>query len=198
MSKLIILDWDDTLFPTSWTVMKDIDFTQNNAINKYKQYFKELDNVLYDFLIKCLSCGKVFIVTNAMIKWVYRSAEILPKTNVLLDRIIVISARDIYQQKYPDQTEKWKLLIFKYIADKYTVNNKIDHIISIGDANYEFIALLDLINHHNIRKKGYLKSIRLVQSPSYNTIVDQLTVLNKSINKICVCNKHMDLKFGNM
>jgi hypothetical protein len=73
-----------------------------------------------------------------------------------------------------------------------------DHIISIGDAEYEFMALLDLINHVNIKHKGYLKSIRLVKSPSFDTIVDQLYVLNESINKICIQDKHMDLKFKNV
>ena len=43
------------------------------TINKYKPVFEKLDNALYNFLLKCMNCGTVFIVTNAMAKWVYKS-----------------------------------------------------------------------------------------------------------------------------
>jgi hypothetical protein len=195
MSKLIILDWDDTLFPTSWSMMNDINFTKNNMFDKYKPYFTDLDNVLYNFLVDCMKYGKVFIVTNAMKRWISKTSELLPKSSELLKNIIIISAKDLHQKKFPKQINQWKLLVFKYIADTYTVNHDYDHVISIGDADYEFNALLDLINHHNIKNQGYLKSIRLVSAPSYDTLIDQLHTLNKSINKICLANKHMDLQF---
>lgn len=192
MSKIIILDWDDTLFPTTWSITKDIDIA--NTGTKFKFYFTDLDKILYEFLNKCIKLATVFIVTNAVKKWVYKSALVLPKTRSLLNKIKVISARDIYQKKTLD-IAKWKLGVFKYIADNFTNPYVIYHIISIGDADYEFNALLELLTHNNIKNNSYLKAIKLMPLPSFDDLSDQLEVLDTSIKKICGFEKHMDLKF---
>jgi hypothetical protein len=194
---LIILDWDDTLFPTSWVVKKNINLNDSETINKYKMYFSELDNILYELLINFLKCGKVVIVTNAMTKWVLLSYNVLPNTkNLIKKNIEIISARDICQDKMSGQMDKWKKLIFKQLVSKYFINSSSEKIVSIGDANYEFNALVDL--HDGFKKKRFLKAIKFMDSPSYESLLDQLEVLNSCVNNICTSDKHMDLKFENL
>lgn len=194
MSKIIILDWDDTLFPTSWCLLKDINIVSEDAPVRYKNLFEELDNILYTFLLNCKKYGKIYIVTNAMEKWIHKSSLLLKKTNEIIKKhVYILSARDLCQ-KYTTDINVWKILVFKYIANNDINSKNRYHIISIGDAEYEFNALLDLFDHHNTNN-SYLKAIKLVQTPSYDSLVDQLNVLNNSIHKICTKNGHMDLKF---
>ena len=39
MKNIIFIDWDDTLFPTTWIHNNNIDCTNKEDINKYKLFF---------------------------------------------------------------------------------------------------------------------------------------------------------------
>jgi hypothetical protein len=201
---LIILDWDNTLFPTTWVTNNGIDLRDSNVRNDNISRFTELDSVLYILLNKLSNYGKVVIVTNALQTWVKLSAGVLPKTAFLLNKIKIVSARKNHQMHSSSMMD-WKKLAFKNefseeinhelpnIITKEILQKRILNIISIGDAEYEYRALIDLYNLTN--KPKLLKSIRLMDDPSYETLVDQLQVINKSFNDICLNKKHMDLKF---
>lgn len=184
---LTIMDWDDTLFPTSWVVKNEIDLTTDKDIQKYMIVFSRLDSLLVDVLHKFISVGNVAIVTNASTRWIAISCEVLPNTKRLLnDKVKLISARDLHQNNFPDNIHMWKKITFKDHADHYK------HVISIGDADYEFNALIGL---YSCRHKKYLKTIRFLSSPTFEAIIDQLTVLNKNAKHICKYKRHMDLVF---
>src|SRR5579885_2471110 len=111
---LIILDWDDTLFPTTWTVKNNINLINNNIKNQYIVFFSKLDSLLFQLLSKFTEYGQVVIVTNAASKWIIISSNLLPITQKFMkEKIILISAREFYQEKYHDQMILWKKLIFK-------------------------------------------------------------------------------------
>lgn len=197
---LVILDWDDTLFPTSWVVKKNIDLTDPDIQNKYIVFFAKLDLLLHKFLMNVSRCGKVVIVTNAMHKWVNISSSIMPNSYRLIkEKIKVVSARDIYQNKYPGDNYLWKEIIFKQLMNEYygANYNSTHNIISVGDADYEFRALLNL-NDTPVKRRKHLKAVRFVNKPSYDTLIDQLEVLNKSFSKIIDHSDHMDLVFNNI
>lgn len=190
---LIILDWDDTLFPTKWTAKNNINLNDPEVRNRYTTYFTDLDNVLYTFLKKLKEYGKVIIVTNAMPQWVKISASVLVKTSYLINTIKVVSARKNYSNITNNMMD-WKKLAFKDEVAKELANNKILHVISIGDAEYEYRALINLYNATNKIKKIF-KSIKLVNGPCNETLLDQLEVLSTAIRDVCLTNKHLDLKF---
>ena len=187
---LIILDWDDTLFPTSWSIRNNIDFTKKEVRDKYIVFFAKLDLLLYKLFINLLRYGQIYIVTNAMTKWIVSSSRILPFTQKLLKfRVNIMSARDLHQNSYPNDSFMWKKLVFEDIINN---NVKANNIISIGDAEYEYKALINL--HENDNR--LLKAIKFVQNPSFDTVIDQLQVLKKSIKLIVANNDHMDLLFS--
>ncbi|ARF09722.1 hypothetical protein Indivirus_2_101 [Indivirus ILV1] len=193
---LIIFDWDDTLFPTSWVVDNNIDLSDKDIQNKFIIYFSQLDVLLYNLLTTCLKYGTVFVVTNATIKWIQTAASVLPHThNILYDGINVISARDTYQNEYPDQMNIWKKLTFQDLISNNFDKHKHQHVVSIGDAEHEFNALTDLYNESSITKHRLLKTIRLIRAPSFNALIDELDVLNSCIVRILTNHDHMDLKF---
>ena len=189
---LIIVDWDDTLFPTSWSVKNNINLNDMEVRNRYLVYFSELDRILYKLLNKLLDYGDVSIVTNALPKWITISSDVLPNTKYLLKRIKIISARQLYQPTHPQMMD-WKKEVFKSEISAEVVKKEYLNIISIGDAEYEYNALIEL-NKTNTNKK-ILKAVKLMGTPTHETLLDQLEVLTKAAPNLCLSNYHLDLQF---
>lgn len=193
---LIIFDWDDTLFPTTWLVQKNIDLVDKDMQNKYIVMFSRLDNLLHRILISFSNRGQIVIVTNASIKWIDVALDMLPNTKqIIKNKIPVISARDHYQNKYPNKMDIWKQLMFQNITVNYFKSHKLQNIISIGDAEYEFNALINLYNEHAVVKNKLLKTVKFIKEPTFELLIDQLEVLSKCHPKLVNSKKHMDLQF---
>ena len=190
---LFILDWDDTLFPTHWTITNAINFNVIEVVNRYLVYFGELDKLLYKLLKRFLEYGNVVIVTNAIALWVRISCRVLPSTYTLFsdNKINVISARDNYKNKSESMME-WKSRAFSDIIDKLYDKSVFMNVISIGDAEYEYKALVNLNNKKNYK---LLKSVRLIKDPSFETLVDELEVLYTAIPDVSKQGKNLDLNF---
>lgn len=190
-SSLIILDWDDTLFPTNWVLQNNINL-QSSSRDQYLVYFHELDKMLYKFLSKAIKLGTVIIVTNAMPDWVELSSVVVPKTYKILKRIEIISARKTYKH-LSDSSMEWKMFAFRDIIDREFKRPSLMNVISIGDAEYEYQALISL-NDIKRNHRKYLKSVKFMRYPSHDILVDQLGVLNNAIPQIWVKEQHLDLK----
>lgn len=188
---LVILDWDDTLFPTSWVAKNFINLHDTETRYKYLEFFSELDNLIFSFLKKILYKSKIIIVTNAMPLWIKISSCVLPKTQKLLNYIKVISARKNFQKVSSNYTE-WKKLAFDAeVKNQLNIKNK-QNIISIGDASYEYKALINLYNKNRI-----LKSMKFLENPTFDILKDQLEVLSTNIDRVIDYDKHLDLVFKN-
>jgi len=189
-STLFILDWDDTLFPTSWITQHNINITSLFFEN---DKFKILDNILSSFLLTISNLGDIVIITNAYTEWVNFSSRIVPTSRNIINNIRIISARQQFNSVSPN-TMDWKK--FAFLNENLT---KYNNIISIGDAQYEYQALVNLY-HYTANK--LLKSIRFIPYSNINStdkafdiIIDQIEILNKNIKKICLSSKHYDLSF---
>lgn len=211
LTNLFIIDWDDTLFPTTWVNKNNIDFNNKDLLAEYKLYFLELDKTISILLEELNKIGDIFIVTNANINWI-KSCLInlnLTSKTIIHNNIRIVSARDAYSYNNNSPTE-WKILTFQDIIENIInkINNNIKpntilNIISIGDAMYEYIALLNLDNfiksymqeQPNPNLNYLLKNIKFVEKPDFDCIIDQMQVLNK--NSIDIVNKleFIDLKF---
>ena len=67
---LIILDWDNTLFPTTFVNTNKINLTTNSSKTKLLSVFAELDNLLYKLFQKILNIADLMIITNASLSWI--------------------------------------------------------------------------------------------------------------------------------
>jgi len=216
MKNIIFIDWDDTLFPTTWINNNNIDCKNKEDINKYKLFFLELDKSISN-LLEILTDNNdnvVYIVTNANKKWVELCLSSLPNTSSIIDKdVTILSAKDMYNQKTNSMMD-WKILTFKDIVNDLYINNALEieglyapihpfqssqfigNVISIGDSNYEYTALLNLYEYlknngfklYNTSKKKekeyLLKNIKLVDKPEFDILINQLYVLKKNINGI--------------
>ena len=178
---LIILDWDDTLFPTSWISKNNINLLDQTVQNKYIVFFSRLDNLLYQMINTMIKFGKVIIITNATKKWIQISSEMLPHTQKIINRYItVISAKDTHEKDYPMQSNIWKKISFRETITEHFKNHKYQNIISVGDAEHEFNAMTDLYDIMSLTKKRLLKTVRFMRDPSFENLIDQLEVLDKT------------------
>lgn len=201
MDTYFLIDWDDTLFPSSFCNKNSIDLKNPNDINNYKLFFIELDKsilILFNYLNVL---GTIYIITNACIAWIKTCLEVLPQTKkfIMNNKIRIMSARDIYY-KITDNPQQWKINTFQNVID-IIMNNRekeILNIISIGDAIYEYNSLLNLDNYiqivHN-DNKYLLKNIKFITKPDFNEIVDELNVLTKNINNISNTFDYIDINF---
>jgi len=174
---ITIFDWDDTLYPTTYIM--------HNHINI--NYFTELDSNLRKLLEKILSYGKVIIITNATVPWVKYCLKQLPRTNELINaRIQIISARQLLTS-----ISNWKTNTFIKVINQITSTNIKNNIISIGDADYEYNALVNL--NAQLKKPNILKSIKLKSAPSPQLIIKQLKLITYHINDIINKDRHLEL-----
>jgi hypothetical protein len=185
---IIILDWDDTLFPTTWVNMNKFKLQKNNI-----DIFKNLDNLLLTLFNNLNKLGDIIIITNAMIIWINTCLKVLPKTKVVLKKfnIKIKSAREEYRNQTPDPTQ-WKIESFKK-----NINKKYTNIISVGDSLSEYKALVDLYKKNDKKDKLY-KTIKFINNcRTCNNIIikDQVDILNKNIKMIINKNQNLDLIF---
>jgi hypothetical protein len=195
---LIILDWDDTLFPTTWINKNNIEIMNKKYTEIiYQRFFKNLDIALEKLFRLLIKCGKVLIITNALLNWIDISSKIIPLTNNLLQNtnsIKIVSARGEYSSNSSDPME-WKRMAFKNELEKINKNIKINNIISIGDAEYEYNALIKLYSD-DIDNFRLLKAIKFIKYPNINQLIDQVNVLYNAISRICKEPSHLDLQLS--
>jgi len=207
LQSVFLVDFDDTLFPSSWCNKNMINLNDTNSVSNYKLYFIELDKTTSNFLDNLKTYGEIYIVTNANIKWIKTCLNILSLTKKIImdNNIRIVSARDLYSQKTTSPTE-WKINTFKDITNNILIkyseksnNNTFLNIVSIGDADYEYIALLNLDGFFksNIKNINYLlKSIKFIEKPNFDLIIDQILSVKKNMELIVNKIGYIDLKFS--
>ena len=207
LTSIFIIDWDDTLFPTTWVNKNNIELTNIESTNNYKLYFIELDKTISILLESLNKFGDIYIVTNANLRWIKSCLFILPLTQKLIieKKIRIVSARDLHSLTTNSPTD-WKILTFQNIIEdiinKINKNfkpNTIFNIISIGDAMYEYVALINLDiflkKFTNCNFNYLLKSIKFIDKPDFDFVIDQIQNLNKNKNEIINKLEFIDLKF---
>ena len=162
--KALVFDWDDTLLPSSY-----IHQQQHTKIDTLKDIEELIYQTLYVTLNTKCNVG-VYIITNAAQGWVqYSAARYMPKLLPLLRQCNVISARHLYSTKYINSPQRWKCL-----AMEEHIPDFVSQIISIGDSKYEREAARAMCKN---RWGCVSKSIKMVEKPSLQNLLEQLQVL---------------------
>ncbi len=185
-NNLVILDWDNTLFPTTWINENNIDL---NNLDIKKKYFLKLDNLISILFLEIIKYSDIMIITNALPEWItICTNKVLPKTKKILKQynIKIISARKNYK-KISNNINDWKK--FAFIDE---INFEINNIISIGDDLYEYNALINLDSNNNNK---FLKSIKFIYKPTILNLYSQINILIYNIKKIIFTKNHLDLLY---
>jgi hypothetical protein len=197
LTNIIIVDWDDTLFPTTWLNTNEIKLSEENIKITYKVYFQELDKSISSFLKSYAEVGTIYIVTNANMKWIKASLNSLPlsRKTIINNNIRILSARDMFSEEV--STQKWKLKTFETIVrtdlkNIFSIKNKniTINILSFGDAVYEYVALInlhDILDNKTDNKKNinyYLKNIKFKPQPDFDSIIEEMDLIKKNKNQL--------------
>ena len=114
---VIVLDWDDTMLPTSFFLKQDTLAATDLAemAVKNRDMLANLEAILLALLDKMIKFAKVLIVTNAKEGWVeYSSYFLLPRVHQLIETFVpVVSAQTEFSEKYRHDPDKWKELAFQ-------------------------------------------------------------------------------------
>ena len=193
MENLILVDWDDTLFPTTWTQNTEINLNDVNDV--IKELFLTLDNILNNMVIRLLDHGKIRIVSNGSRGWINSCMNVLPIFSQLVELgiINIVSARDLFELDYPKEYTMWKTQAFKICVSEHLVGeNVIRQIVSMGDSISEHNALMNLkdwfksgdINPDEDLENKILKSIIFKKDPELNEVIEQLNKIENMLDTI--------------
>ena len=184
------IDWDDTCLCSQWLKEHGFSFAETDTHQKreFLEMGEALTHVVGPLLMKLAQFGRVVIVTNANNGWVQESCSIfMPKLVDLIGKLTVVSAQDRYR-RYVASPIEWKRRTFRDVLDAETRPlGRVRNLISIGDGTPEHIAVHSLgpyPGRHLFNSQNILKSVKLLDMPSPNQLIEQLATLTGMIEGI--------------
>ena len=184
---LFVLDWDDTLFPTTWALSNGL---LQKPVEEIRAYLRPLDILLTHIFNKLNSLGTALILTNATQEWIKVCKELLPMFSVAHATLPIHSVRDAYIEKHPLSHIQWKSMRLHSLL--LPLKKTWKQLIFLGDGFPEYRAVIDL---YKKIPSAQFKFIRFVESPTYVTIADQLETFLFNLPCLLKTPRHMDLRF---
>ena len=173
-NRIFIFDWDDTLLCT--TVLSPGGYFDDNRVilpGRLKK-IKHLESLVKKLLTIATEKGDTYIITNSEQGWVeYSCKRFFPNVYDLLSKIKIISARALYEKKYPNNYKTWKNMAFNDIIKNYDLNIP-SNVICMGDSTYEMEAAHALSNKF---QDGFIKAIKFKELPRVDELISQLNLI---------------------
>jgi hypothetical protein len=178
-SRIIMFDWDDTLFSTTFLQKSEI---TDNIIKE----LSSLENMVENILNFSKKYGFVYIISNSQEGWVHNCCKkFFPRIFQLLKDITIISSRDKYERAYPNNGFMWKYLTLKNLE-----NQEHSEIISIGDSMSEYLAVKKFCEE----KGTVFKLVKFAIKPDIRVLREQLAVINCGLENLCNHKGNLELK----
>lgn len=173
----VVIDWDDTLFPTSSFICKNNKILEDSVKETYinKNYYKELEEAIINLFHNIYNMTKdIYIVTNAEKSWVYLTCNrYIPRVLPFLSNIKVYSARDKWEEFFPEESYIWKYNTFRELF----LNQRNIILVSIGDSIIEKKVTEEISQEIGIT----YKVIKLIDKPTNTFLLRQIKNLNTII-----------------
>ena len=180
-----ILDWDDTLFPTSWICEKNL--VEKEPTSDEWSEIQQFENTVLSFLSTVRkNSDEVHIVTNAREGWIDLSSKrFMPRVHAL--DLPKVSAQSKYNFLPPIC---WKFAAFGDVLR----NKKVTLVCSIGDSLSERRALVQNVRYLS-RSDCIIwgKSIKLIERPNLAQLAKQLELVENALPYMFGKEEHEDL-----
>lgn len=201
---LIVLDWDDTLLPTSWlrvhgTAVPPLppseDGTTTPLSRRVLRRLADLDAAVVALLDALQCVGTLVIITNAAETYVeLTAAAFLPGVARWLAarEVGIMSARSWYEAAFPTDVAAWKVHAFADVVQAWRVSHggaPPAHVISVGDSVYERAAAHALAQ----RAIRAVKTIKLKESPTCRDMEAQVMFLAKHAGRVALLTGDVDV-----
>jgi hypothetical protein len=194
---LIILDWDDTLLPSTWLQQNSLTIVGPTVPTvDQRAVLAKVSKLVIKTLRRAKRLGQVIIITNGEKGWVELScSKFLPGVLPLLEGIKILSARSTFEHAHQQSPIDWKRLAFlREIGTFFRAPSQFDeacpkNTISIGDSMQERIALLEATTGEE-----YLaKSIKFEERPSPDKLMKQHRFLRACLRPLVDFEGSLDL-----
>lgn len=196
---LIILDWDDTLMPSTWLQEQGLQIVAGSALPSEEQtaVLRGVARCVIRTLRRAKRVGHVTIVTNAEKGWVELScSKFLPGVFPLLEGIKILSARSTFEHAQPQSPIHWKCMAFrKEITAFFQAQSRCietggqRNIVSVGDSLQERAALLQVTEGRDCRAK----SLKFEERPSPEQLIKQHRLLTACLRPFVDFEGSLDL-----
>jgi len=173
---LIIFDWDDTLLCSSAIGQAQWNLDQ----------LRQLEEIVEMILQFSMELGETMIVTNGNAAWVQESAHrFLPGPVPLLERIVVMSARAMFEDAYPGDPFSWKRQAFKHIMKcrraKHPHVTGVNFIV-LGDSPAEMEAAHSAAKVYT--EQSFVKTVKFRETPSVTQLLGELQRVSQDLGDI--------------
>jgi len=194
---LFLIDWDDTILPSSWIQRHSLsldfgcipDHQQQGALAEVAASAREL-------LILAKRRGTVVVVTNAEVGWIELSCQkFLPTLLPFVESLRTVSARTCYETQCCASPVEWKSQAFAQEIDRAFGEAVADparrkNILSLGDSTYEREALIRATaSMPNCRSK----SLKFVERPDMGQLLRQHALVSNCLEQIVQLDDNLDL-----
>jgi hypothetical protein len=190
-NSIIIFDWDDTLLPTSFLTPGGV-FNENIKLSDVDhEKVSKLEQTVLKLLEEAVQKGNVYIITNAGNGWVeYSANRFYPSIMPVLQKIKIISARGLYEKKFPGNSRQWKIEAFLNIQKN--INMKlVTNIICVGDSLFEMEAGRILASKFT---EAFIKTIKFREAPKLDELLKQLKLVCTQFGSIYSSIKNLTIR----
>jgi len=180
-STVVIFDWDDTLLCST--------AVRTNQFGSIEQ-LQVLQAAIETILRTAMGLGETLIVTNGNKTWVRDSAQrFLPGLLPLLSKIRVVSARALYEEKYPGDPFMWKRAAFERLLSRERYSLGLN-LVALGDQFPE----IDAARHvtHLIGGGSLVKTVKFQEAPSVSELLGQLSRADQVLGEIVDATESQD------
>jgi hypothetical protein len=204
-STVTVLDWDDTLIPSTWLKGQGL---SGAALAEKFGITKEMVDACEEVAVhvqrviqKAQEYGKVFIITNGTHGWVENSCGLfMPSIRNLILSLPIISAADLYRYFSKDPIS-WKRMAFRRdLLDRAFggMPRASRVIISIGDGYAEQQASRNLMMIGSYSQVGLLsvRSLKIVESSSPTVLIRQLDEICQILPSLATQSGDFDLQWN--
>jgi hypothetical protein len=195
VESLLIFDWDDTLFPTSWMHRQGL-LNEGAVLNDEQwAHLQDMAGCVQATLETAIQLGHVVIVTNAQEGWVQLScAAFMDSIRYLLEQVDIKSARSLYEEHSQEPLE-WKRLAFVHEVKAFygPITECQRNVVSFGDSLHEQRALVS-VTHDVPHCCG--KSVKFLESPTIEQLIEQHKLMSECFLDVLEHNGDLDVEIG--
>jgi hypothetical protein len=195
---LLIFDWDDTVFPSSWLQSQGLNLDTSSGANVLqREQFSKVAETAAEMLHIAKQLGTVVLVTNAERGWIELSCQtFMPKLYPSLESIRILSARTAFESPQNETPVSWKVCAFESVLGQ-TFRSKLPwepearkNILSLGDSSYEREALLRSTTRlPNCRSKSF----KFVERPNITQLLKQQSLVTSCLERLVQHDGNLDL-----
>lgn len=190
---ILILDWDDTVLPTTWIQEQGLRIDDPLAMPSAAQagLLRAVALRAAETLRVAKAHGTVVLVTNAERGWVELSCqEYMPSLLPSLEGVKILSARFAYEWRGVQRPSEWKYLAFHSEISEFCGADRKYNVISIGDSPHEREALIRVTDRI---PNSSVKALKLTERPKIEQLLEEHELIIECLSDIVAHDGCLDL-----